>query len=410
MIHREYRPETDLSDCRRIWREVGWVEEKSHEEAMEVFLGGCRALVGEIDGRVEALVVSSPGSLRYLDEDLSLCAVCGVTTGYAGRRRGLAGRLTAELIALDAAQGAEIAGLGIFDQGYYDKLGFGTGPYEVFIGFDPATMDIHVNPPPPVRLSPQDWELVHRSRHHRMLVHGNTTLDRPEITRAEMLWSTGGFGLGYLDDSGDLLSHHFWCGTAKGEHGPYTIQWMAYRDYFQLLELLALLRNLGDQVHLVRMLEPQAIQLQDILKTPFRSLRKTEKSKYESFSRAMAFWQVRICHLEKCMEKTVLEGEPVSFNLQLRDPIEGYLDDDAPWQGAGGDYVVTLGPESRAEKGHDHSLPVMEASVGAFSRLWMGVRPASGLRVTDYLCAPDDLVERLDRLLRLPVPRVDWEY
>jgi hypothetical protein len=243
-----------------------------------------------------------------------------------------------------------------------------------------------------------------------MLVHGNTTLDRPEITRAEMLWSAGGFGLGYMDDSGDLLSHHFWCGTAKGEHGPYTIQWMAYRDYFQLLELLALLRNLGDQVHLVRMLEPQAIQLQDILKTPFRSRRKTEKSKYESFSRAMAFWQLRICQLERCMEKTALEGEPVSFNLQLRDPIEEYLDDDAPWQGAGGDYVVTLGPESRAEKGHDHSLPVMEASVGAFSRLWMGVRPASGLRVTDYLCAPDDLVERLDRLLRLPAPRIDWEY
>jgi hypothetical protein len=410
MIHRQYRPETDLKDCQRIWREVGWVEEKSHEEGMEVFLQGCRALVGEIDGGVEALVVSSPGSVRYLERDISLCAVCGVTTGYAGRRRGLAGKLTAELVALDAAEGAEMAGLGIFDQGYYDKLGFGTGPYEVFIGFDPATLDVRVSPPPPMRITADDWELVHRSRQSRMLVHGNTTLDRPEITRGEMLWSTGGFGLGYMDESGELLSHHFWCGTAKGEHGPYTIQWMAYRNYFQLLELLGLIRNLGDQVHLVRMSEPQAIQFQDILRTPFRSLRKTEKSKYESFSRAMAYWQVRICDLAACMEKTELDGEPVTFNLQLSDPIEGFLDDDAPWKGAGGSYIVTLGPESRAERGHDHSLTVMEASVGAFSRMWMGVRPASGLRVTDDLCAPEELVRKLDRLLRLPVPRVDWEY
>ncbi|OPL19889.1 MAG: hypothetical protein AVO35_00035 [Candidatus Aegiribacteria sp. MLS_C] len=410
MMHRKFRPDTDLADCRRIWREVGWVDEKSHEEAMEVFLQGCRTLVGEVGGRVEALALSTPGSVRYLDGDLSLCAVCGVTTGYAGRRRGLAGRLTAELIALDAAEGAELAGLGIFDQGYYDKLGFGTGPYEVIVGFDPATLDVPVNPPPPIRLSVEDWDMVHRSRHRRMLVHGNTSLDRPEITRAEMLWSDGGFGLGYLDDTGEFLTHHLWCGSAKGEHGPYTIQWLAYSDYFQLLELLGLIRNLGDQVHLVKMLEPQAIQLQDFLRTPFRSMRRTGKSEYETFSRAMAFWQLRICDLPRCMERTVFPGEPVTFNLRLRDPILGYLEDDSPWKGAGGDYIVTLGPESSAESGHHPSLQLMEASIGAFTRMWLGVRPASGLRVTDDLCAPDRLIGSLDRLIRLPLPRIDWEY
>jgi len=410
MVHRKYYPEKDLEACVAIWRQVGWIEEKAHEKAMEVFLRGCRVLVGEQEGRVEALVNSTPGSVRYLDRDISLCAVCGVTTGYSARRRGLAGRLTAELIALDAAEGAEMAGLGIFDQGYYDKLGFGTGPYEVYMGFDPATLELGIDPPPPVRLTPDDWELVHRSRHRRLLVHGNTTLLRPEITRGEMLWSTGGFGLGYMDSEGELLSHHFWCGMARGEHGPYTIHWLAYRDYFQLLELLALIRNLGDQVHLVKMGEPQAVQLQDFLRTPFRSRRKTERSRYESFSRAMAYWQVRICDLAACIGKTGLDGEPVTFNLRLTDPIARYLDDDSPWRGISGDYVVTLGPDSRAEKGHRGSLPLMEASVGAFSRMWMGVRPASGLRVTDDLCAPDGLIESLDRLLRLPVPRIDWEY
>lgn len=410
MIHREYDPEKDFEACVRVWSQVGWMEEKSWEKAMEIFLQGCRVLVGEQNGRIEALVNSTPGTVRYLERDVSLCAVCGVTTGYSARRRGLAGRLTAELIAMDAAEGAEMAGLGIFDQGYYDKLGFGTGPYEIFMGFDPATLDLGIDPPPPVHLTAEDWELVHRSRQRRLLVHGNTTLRRPEVTRGEMLWSTGGFGLGYMDREGELLSHHFWCGTAKGEHGPYTIHWMAYRNYFQLLELLALIRNLGDQVHLVKMGEPQAVQLQDFIRTPFRSQRKTKKSSYEAFSRAMAYWQVRICDLMACMARTSLDGEPVTFNLRLRDPIEKYLDEDAPWRGIAGDYVVTLGPESAAEKGHNRSLPLMEASVGAFSRMWMGVRPASGLRVTDDLCAPESLIERLDRLIRLPVPRIDWEY
>lgn len=386
------------------------MEEKSWEKAMEVFLQGCRVLVGEQNGRIEALVNSTPGTVRYLDSDVSLCAVCGVTTGYSARRRGLAGRLTAELIAMDAADGAEMAGLGIFDQGYYDKLGFGTGSYEIYMGFDPASLDLGIDPPPPVHLTPEDWELVHRSRQRRLLVHGNTTLRRPEVTRGEMLWSTGGFGLGYMDREGELLSHHFWCGTAKGQHGPYTIHWMAYRNYFQLLELLALIRNLGDQVHLVKMGEPQAVQLQDLIRTPFRSQRKTERSGYEAFSRAMAYWQVRICDLRACMARTSLDGEPVSFNLRLRDPIEKYLDRDAPWRGIAGDYVVTLGSESSAEEGHHRSLPLMEASVGAFSRMWMGVRPASGLRVTDDLCAQDSLIERLDRLIRVPAPRIDWEY
>ncbi len=410
MLHRKYDPERDREDCIRIWREVGWISEKSHEKAMEVFLGGCRVLVGEINGEVEALVNSVPGSVRYMDNDLSLCAVCGVTTGYVGRKRGIAGRLTAELVALGAAEGAALAGLGIFDQGYYDRLGFGTGPYEYIISFDPAELDLDIHPPPPVRLTQDDWELIHRSRQGGLKVHGNTVLFPPQVTRSELIWSKNGFGLGYMDDEEGLLSHHFWCCSAQGEHGPYSIHWLSYRNYFQLLELLALIRNLGDQVHLVRMSEPAAIQLQDLLKTPFRSRRKTQRSKYETGSRSLAYWQMRICDLELCIRATSLQGEPVSFNLQLSDPIDRYLEDDAPWHGIAGDYIITLGSDSSVRRGRDHGLPVLEASVGAFTRMWLGVRPASGLRVTDDLCGPDELIEDLDRILRLPQPRVDWEY
>jgi len=410
MIHREFDQKKDIDACHRIWREVAWVENDEHEKAMDIFLEGCRVLMGDINGNPEALVVSTPGSVRYLENDISLSAVSGVTTSYAGRRRGLAGKLTAELIALDVAAGAEIAGLGIFDQGYYDKLGFGTGPYETFIGFDPDSLELDVNPPPPIRITKDDWELVHRSRLGRMLAHGNTSLHRVEITRAEMQWSKNGFGLGYMDEDNELLSHYFWCGSAEGEHGPYTIHWMCYRNYFQFLELLGLIKNLGDQVHLVKVNEPSAIQIQDLLKTPFRNHRKTAKSSFETGNRAMAYWQIRICNLENCLAKTVLHGEPVNFNLRLRDPIGKYLEDDAPWQGISGDYTVTLGPESRAEKGHISRLPVLEASVGAFSRMWIGARPASGLCVTDELEGPEELIRKLDIILRLPNPRVDWEY
>lgn len=106
-----------MEACHRIWREVAWIENEEHEKAMDTFLEGCRALVGDINGETEALVVSTPGQVRYLEKDIPLSAVCGVTTSYVGRRRGLAGKLTAELIALDVAEGAEVAGLGILMRG-----------------------------------------------------------------------------------------------------------------------------------------------------------------------------------------------------------------------------------------------------------------------------------------------------
>ena len=52
---RDYQPDRDKVAAHRIWREVGWVEEKRHEEAMDVFLSGSRALVAEIEGDAECL-------------------------------------------------------------------------------------------------------------------------------------------------------------------------------------------------------------------------------------------------------------------------------------------------------------------------------------------------------------------
>jgi len=408
MINREYDPEKDKEQCHRIWRDCGWLE-KGKEEVMDTFIGGCRSLVGDVEGIPEALVLSSPGTIRYLNEDITMSAVCAVTTSYVGRKRGLAGRLTSEAVALDAAEGAEVSALGMFEQGYYNRLGYGAGTYDPWFDFDPADLLVDIKPPVPTRLTTDDWEAVHLSRLKRKLSHGSACLQRADLTKAEMAWAKNGFGLGYFDESGEL-THHFWCGHEGGEHGPYFVPWMCYRDYCQFLGLLALIRGLGDQVHLIRINEPPAIQMQDLIRQPFKQRRITKGTRFAGKVHNSAYWQIRICDIEKCIGKTHLFGGEVRFNLRLSDPIVDYLDDDAPWKGISGEYTVVLGAESKTSRGMSGSLPLMEASVGAFTRMWFGVRPASGLAVTDDLAAPETLLEDLDGLLRLPVPRTDWEF
>jgi hypothetical protein len=116
---------------------------------------------------------------------------------------------------------------------------------------------------------------------------------------------------------------------------------------------------------------------------------------------------MRICDLPVCLEKTRLPGDPVHFNLRLEDPIGQYLEQNQSWRGIGGEYVVALGPVSRAEPGSDSSLPTLSASVGAFTRWWLGVLPAAVLSVVDELSGPQRLIEALDAF-RFPLPHPDW--
>ena len=106
----------------------------------------------------------------------------------------------------------------------------------------------------------------------------------------------------------------------------------------------------------------------------------------------------------------------MNFNLELHDPMEEYqqrhttLFDGVDWRGIAGSYRVSFGRESRVETRIDDSLPTLKASVGAFTRLWLGVRPASGLAVTDELSGPPELLLQLDEALRLPSPVTDWAF
>jgi hypothetical protein len=105
-----------------------------------------------------------------------------------------------------------------------------------------------------------------------------------------------------------------------------------------------------------------------------------------------------------------LENCNLKFNLELSDPISKYLPEDSIWKGIGGSYVVELSKNSRVERGHKENLPTLTASVGAFTRLWLGVAKASSLAVTDEFAASQKLIRKLDVSINLPIPRFDWGF
>lgn len=407
---RRYRDPADRSAAVRIWSEVGWIEEEKREqEALAVFLSGADVWLAELRDTPECLVSTMPGTLTYLSEEMRMCAVTSVTTSRVGRRQGLASRLTARALAEAVAGGALVSFLGIFDQGFYDRLGYGAGSYERFVSFDPASLKLEGRPPVPHRLTMKDAAVIHGARLTRMRHHGACTILPEAVTSAEMMWTKAGFGLGYYGADG-RLTHHLWA-VPKGENGPYRVEWMACETPGQLLELLRLLKGLGDQVYTVRMKEPAWLRLQDLLHQPFRHQALSRRGEMETSWESSAYWQLRILDLEKVLAVTSLPGRgQISFNLQLEDPVARYLQDAGGWTGAGGEYVVTLGEVSHARYGHDEDLPTMRASVNAFSRLWFGVAPATSLAVTDELEAPEALLAKLDWLLCLPTPSLDWVF
>jgi hypothetical protein len=409
---RPYDPTQDEEAAYRIWVEIGWLDRGKEEQrqAMNVFIKGCQALVAEVRGEAESLTLTTPATLRYQNETLEFSAVTGVMTSLITRKQGLAGRTTARAIANAAMDGALVTGLGIFDQGFYDKLGFGNMPYHHAFSFDPETLLVDISPQIPHRLDQGDWDAAHQNRLTRLQGHGSCSLIPAEVTQSEMMWSENGFGLGYFDETSGELTHHMWLSTENRGHGPYHVWWWAYQNGEQLMELLGLLKTLSNQVYTVRLIEPPQIQFQDLLKQPFRHRQTTDKSKHENRAGSSSYYQVRMLDIPGCIAKTHLECEPLRFNLTLSDPIARYLDDDLTWRGTGGSYVVELGPDSHAELGNQPTWPTLSASVGAFTRLWLGVRPASSLTITDTLTGPESLIETLDRTLRLPTPNLDWGF
>lgn len=411
MKFRPYDPQRDQKAVRRIWEEIGWIDRDEDDDAkyLDTFLSACKALVADIDESAECMVAGTEGTLRHLDSELSLNIIAAVTTSLVARKQGLASRLTAAVIADAAQSGSDLSALGMFEQGYYTRLGFGTGPYEHRVQFDPAHLAISSRARVPQRLTVDDFKDVHSALTNRWATHGSVNLIAAELAQAEMGWTEDSFGLGYRNEAGELT--HFLWGENKGEHGPVTINALAYQDREQLRELLAMLKGLGDQIYSVSMLEPSHLQLQDLISSPFRRQTTTEGTEFEESNDAEAFWQVRINNLQSVLEKTSLKNrEELEFNLVIDDPITRYLANDSAWQGIGGNYTVHLGEKCSATPEHTAGLPLLTSSVSGFSRLWLGCAGATAISMSGELEGDQNLLDSLERCLRLPTPKTGWEF
>ncbi|MBM3500826.1 MAG: GNAT family N-acetyltransferase [Armatimonadetes bacterium] len=406
---RPYDPGTDREAVRRIFQEVGWSHAARHVDD-ERFGQVVRVRVAEHDGAAECVVTTCAGTIRHLETDLPFACVLEVATSRVARRQGLALRLLSRTLSEEAAEGALVAGLGVFDQGFYDRAGFGTAPYARWVEFNPGDLAVDGKPRAPRRLSRDDGSALHAARLTRRRCHGACNLTPPAVTQADLGEPDTGFGLGYFDGPDGAFSHGLWL-RGKDEHGPYNVAWSVYHTREEFLELMALLKGLADQVHLVGMHEPSGVQLQDLLTRPLAAARITEGSRYASRIGAGAYFQFRILDVPGCLGHTHLPGTgQLRFNLNLADPVEAYLPGNPAWSGCQGRYVVELGESCSGEPGEDTRLPTLNATVNAFTRLWLGVQPATGLAFTDELAGPDALLAALDCVLRLPQPEADWGF
>ncbi len=395
---RRYEP-SDLAAIQRIWKECGWIESDEEAAALEQFFTDAIGTVAVMAGEAECSATVHRGAISYAGIDLPLAGVTSVTTSLIGRKQGLARAVTADVVARAANEGAAVALLGIFEQGFYDLLGFGSGPYSLHYRFDPATLIVPHPQRPPVRLSNDDVEEIHEALLARKRSHGGIRLDSTNMLTAELAWESPSFGLGFRDPSGQLT--HFVWGKTKGESGPYQVGALAYRDTDQLFELLGMIKSLGDQVRSVDLMEPPEIQIQDLIRHPNRQRIVTRKTDFEVGGRSHAWWQARILDLDACVAARRWSGEPIRFNLALSDPIG---ETDVGWPGIAGDYTVTIAADSTVETGTTTGLPTLDTPVGPFTRMWLGARPASSLALTTALTGPRDLLAALDDAFRLPTP------
>lgn len=406
-----YNKEMHFENCITIWKDAGWLE-KGQEKLADRWFNSADALVGENNGEAVALALSYSGTFNHISHsnELPFCAVTGITVAFHGRKMGFAGTLTAELLARAAERGEIVAGLGMFEQGFYDKAGFGNYPYMRVVYFRPSELLVSGSPSTlPGRLSNSDWEIIHKNRSERLRCHGSVNLPAI-ITRGEMELNKKSFTMGFFDESGNL-THHYVVASVKGENGPMKIAWTVFNTPEQFRDILLSIKSFGDQIDLVGIHEPSGIQFQSLLAKPMSSNRQSSGSINAMVGIRTACWtQCRILDLVKCVNGMAFPGKPCSFNLILTDPVEEYLDSSFFWRGCGGEYTVRFSDSSSAERGSTEGLPVMKCSVNTFTRLWNGTSSALKLPYTERIEAPTELLRELDDTLKLPEPSYDWDF
>ena len=103
-------------------------------------------------------------------------------------------------------------------------------------------------------------------------------------------------------------------------------------------------------------------------------------------------------------------GPPVSFNLELTDPIEKYLPKESSWRGIGGNWTIRIGENSSATLGSDPALQTASCTVNDLSRIWFGSSTAESVSVTGDFRSDPELIQAIDRVVCIPTPVVDWDF
>jgi len=401
-----YDAELHFDSAVRHWAEINWGDGgKKEQERLKRSWEVGSTIVGVVDGAAEALGHWVPGGVRHLDRDVSMAAITAITTGPLARQHGFASGITARCLVEAANEGFATAGLGIFDQGFYDRMGFGMGSYDYLAVFDPAQLTVPVPARTPVRLTVDDYEEIHAALHRRFREHGSAVLDPPEIVWAELRLYERPLLLGFRD--GDRLTH-FLGMDMKGDYGPHSVNVFSFESRDQYVELLGLLKTLGDQVLAVRVLQPGGLQMQDFFDRPFRNAQRTKGGAYAYDISARAFWQLRMLDVAACVNETPWRSDPTRFNVEVTDPVVEHLD--GSWNGVGGQYIFEAGDVLTAEPGHDNDAPTLTCSVNALTRWWMGVIPATGLALTPGFEAEPELLQQLDHGLVTPTPYRGWDF
>lgn len=401
----------DGAELQRVWREIGWSDSARTDRSMLEFYAEGSAGVGTINGEVECAVLIQPGTMRLDATDLPRCVVSAVTTSRIARGLSLAQKLTARQLVKGQQDGAVVAALGMFDQGFYNKMGFGTGAYINEFSFDPALLNIGIKPRTLVRLTAEHSEQMLATLMARPRLLGNVTLNLPKTFKRE-LDRGNRFGLGYYE--GDSLTHFLWM-KEKGENEPCCVEWMGYETGDWLLELLALLKFLADQYYAVWMSEPSHEQLQSMLNRPFRSQAIAEKSKFSAEQEIYAWYQLRILDLAQCVEALDYVGPEIRFQLNLGDPMDQLLqwpeltEQRSCWQSLSGSWVRSLGQHAKVERGEDVGLPALTFSINTLSRLFWGVARATSLVIFNGLAVPAELLSALDGAYTAN-PNSGWDF
>ncbi|MFW2382020.1 MAG: GNAT family N-acetyltransferase [Acidimicrobiales bacterium] len=411
--------ERDMESVLRVWTETGWFDGEDRQKAQikEFFQANDgRSLVALLDGDAESVVHCTLGSMRYgtvpVCRELSVGAITAVTTSRIARKLGAASRLTARTIAEMGDDGAAIALLGMFEQGFYDRFGFGVGPYEIKVFAYPGSLRVPAEYRTPERFDFEHHsDELHDSVVNRYRTHGGVVIggERSTTTAVNLDYEVSIYG--YRTDG--AISH--WMALEhSGETGPDRVVAWAYQSPEQCLELLRVIQEWGDQVDLIRFIEPPWMQAQDFDSEPGHNYRRTKGTKVHVRTEADAWWQIRIVDIETCIAAMAPVSEPFEVVVEIDDPVEHHLTGSGysgSWKPLTGMWRFSFGESHSAERVTDAPNLDLRTSINALSRWWLGVLPATALGVTGQMDADHSTLARLDRLTaHLPRPHPGWDF